>query len=266
MALNIVLRASIGYFLGEVLLNPNDPRFAGKAIPIRNLIIVGGLSLLFPALHVLRRRWRHYPVWTDNVWLSLFWLDMAGNSFDLYDRYLHFDLIPHFHGTGASAVALQRAFGLTPVRAFVIATALHSALEAQEYATDVFFGTHNVRGWWDTAGDIAVGLLGAGAYLWGPSLVRPRAVIRARSSGKREFVLFHRVADPASAKIRREIVARGLKPRIDFQNVDSEEGADLFAARHGTTIPAIWDGERLRTGADAIEEWLAGLTVRAKGT
>ena len=261
---NVLLRASIGYFLAEVLRNPYDPRFAGKAIPIRNLIIVGGLSLLFPALHVVRRRWRRYPVWTDNVWLSLFWLDMAGNSFDLYDRYTHFDLIPHFHGTGASAVALQRGFGLTRGRAFVIATALHSALEAQEYATDVFFGTRNVRGWWDSAGDIAAGLLGGVAYLWGPALLRPPAP-RTATVGQ-EFVLFHAVADPASARIRREIVAKGLKPRIDFQNVDSNEGALLFAAHQGTELPAIWDGERLITGADTIDRWLSEMTARAKGT
>lgn len=262
--LNVLLRLSIGYFLAEVLLNPDDRRFAGKAIPIRNLIIVGGLSLLFPALHVARRRWQRYPVWTDNVWLSLFWLDMAGNSFDLYDRYLHFDLIPHFHGTGASAVALQRGFGLTRGRAFVIATALHSALEAQEYATDVLFGTHNVRGWWDSAGDIAAGLLGGVAYLWGPSLLRPRARLATGTTAGREFVLFHAVTDPASARVRREIVARGLKPRIDFQNVESEEGAELFAAHHGTALPAIWDGERLLTGADTIDRWLSELTGRAK--
>jgi hypothetical protein len=259
---NVLLRASIGYFLAEVLRNPDDPRFAGKAIPIRNLIIVGGLSLLFPALHVVRRRWRRYPVWTDNLWLSLFWLDMAGNSFDLYDRYTHFDLIPHFHGTGASAVALQRGFGLTRGRAFAIATALHSALEAQEYATDVFFGTHNVRGWWDSVGDLAAGFLGALAYLWSPTVLRQARLAQPR----REFVLFHTVADPASARVRREIVARGLKPRIDFQNVDSDEGAKLFADRQGTSSPAIWDGERLITGADSIHRWLSELTTRAKST
>jgi hypothetical protein len=175
-ALNLVLRASIIYFLAEVLRNQSDRRFAGKAIPVRNLIIVGGLSLMFPVLHLMRRRRRRYPFWTDDLWLSLFALDMAGNSFDLYDRYTHFDLIPHFHGTGASAVALRRAFDLAPERAFAIATALHAGLEAQEYATDVLFGTHNVRGWWDSAGDLAAGLLGAAVYL------RPLG-LRRRTSG-----------------------------------------------------------------------------------
>lgn len=163
--LNLLLRAHIAYFLAEVLRNPHDRRFEGKAIPIRNLLIVGGLSLLFPGLHLLRRRWKNYPFWTDDLWLSLFWLDMAGNSFDLYDRYTHFDLIPHFHGTGAAAVAVQRGFGTSRERAFVVTNVLHTALEAQEFATDVFFGTHNVRGWWDSAGDILAGLLGTVGYL-----------------------------------------------------------------------------------------------------
>lgn len=72
------------------------------------------------------------------------------------------------------------------------------------------------------------------------------------------LVLFHRIDDPASAAVRREVVARGLKARIDFQNVDSEEGAALFATRGGGDVPALWDGRRLRTGA-AIAQALAAL-------
>ena len=147
-----------------MLRDPEDPRFAGKAIPIRNLLIVGGLSLLFPILYRMQRR-RRYPLWTDDLWLSLFWLDMAGNSFDLYDRHRHFDLIPHFHGTGAAAVAVRRGFGLPRRKALLATNALHIGLEAQEYATDVFFGTHNVRGWWDPVGDIIAGVAGSLTYL-----------------------------------------------------------------------------------------------------
>ena len=166
VALNVAMRVSIGYFLLETLRHPDDPRFAGKAIPVRNLVVVGGLSLLMPALYLWRRqRKKPYPVWTDNLYLSIFWLDMAGNSFNLYNRYLHFDLIPHAHGTGAIAVVFQRVFDLSPTAAFGAANGLHALLEAQEYATDVFFGTHNVRGWWDSAGDVAAGLLGSALYL-----------------------------------------------------------------------------------------------------
>jgi hypothetical protein len=162
--LNAALRLSILSFLVEVLLHPDDPRFAGKAIPVRNAVIVVGAGLLFPALHLLRRRWPAYPVWTDDLFLSIFWLDMAGNSFDFYDRYDHFDLIPHAHGTGAAAVVLADAFALSATRAVVYANVIHAALELQENLTDVFLGTHNVRGPWDTLNDMAVGLLGSLAY------------------------------------------------------------------------------------------------------
>ena len=65
------------------------------------------------------------------------------------------------------------------------------------------------------------------------------------------LVLYHRVPDPESAAIRVRIVELGLKPRIDFQNVDTE-AAEAFAAAGGTRVPALWDGIRLHEGPDAI--------------
>jgi hypothetical protein len=173
IAANLALRLSILYFLVEVLLNPNDPRFAGKAIPIRNTIIVATFTSLFPALRWIARRWRRYPVWLDNVYLSIFWLDMAGNSFDLYDRYFYFDLIPHFHSTGALAIVL-RGLGMSPLGALGVANTIHLGLEAQEYYTDVLFGTHNVRGVSDTVNDLAVGLAGTAIYMLAASAAKMR--------------------------------------------------------------------------------------------
>lgn len=66
------------------------------------------------------------------------------------------------------------------------------------------------------------------------------------------YVLYHRVADPASAAVRQKIVAAGLKRLIDFQNVDTD-AADEFAARNGREVPALWDGARLHEGSDAID-------------
>jgi hypothetical protein len=166
LLLNVLLRLGIAYYLGEVMARPNDRRFAGKAIPLRNLIVVGGLSLAFPSLQLLTRRWRAYPLWSDNLYLSIFWLDMAGNSLDLYDRHYYFDLLPHFHGTGALAAVVQRAFGLPALSALGLANAVHVLLEAQEYYTDVLFGTHNVRGVADTVNDLVVGLAGTAVYTW----------------------------------------------------------------------------------------------------
>jgi hypothetical protein len=162
---NVALRLSILYFLGEGLLFSDDPRFAGKAIPVRNAIIVLTFSLLFPVLHRWTERWSHYPFWLDNLYLSIFWLDMAGNSFNLYDRYYYFDLVPHFHGPAALALVLLAGFGLQWLAALGTAHIVHTLLEIQEYYTDVLLGTHNVRGVEDTINDLAAGLVGMMVYL-----------------------------------------------------------------------------------------------------
>jgi hypothetical protein len=65
------------------------------------------------------------------------------------------------------------------------------------------------------------------------------------------YVLYHRLADPASAAIRAKIVEAGLKPLVDFQNVESD-GADAFAAHGGREVPALWDGKRLHEGSYAV--------------
>jgi hypothetical protein len=139
LLLNVALRLHLLYFLTEVLRRPGDPRFAGKALPVRNALVVGGARLVFPALHLLRRPrgrrgrgWGRYPVWLDALYLSIFWLDMAGNSLDLYDRYAYFDLLPHAHGTGAATVVLRAVLGLPTLSAVGLATVLHLLLEAQE--------------------------------------------------------------------------------------------------------------------------------------
>lgn len=72
------------------------------------------------------------------------------------------------------------------------------------------------------------------------------------------LVLYHRVADPECAAIRAFIVEAGLKAQVDFQNVDTD-GAEAFAARGGTAVPALWDGERLHVGAGAIRRALGGI-------
>ena len=188
LALNIAIRAAIIYWLAEAWILQDDPRFADKAIPERNTIIVGSLSLLFPAIWYFRKLdWRTYPLGLDILYLSIYAIDMAGNSFDLYDSYTYFDLIPHFHSPGALAViisvywvrtrhpdALQRpARGWlveTTLVAAGIATMVHVILEAQEYYTDVLAGTVNVGGVADTVNDLVVGLVGV--FVYPPLMVR----------------------------------------------------------------------------------------------
>ena len=162
MLLNALLRGTIGAVLGEALLHPSDHRFAGKAIGTRGLVMIP-LSLLVPAVHAVRRRGR-YPIWTDNLYLSIFALDLLGNHFDLYDRYRYFDAIPHAHGTGAATVVLAELLDLPPLSAVGLAQLAHIGLEAQEYYSDVWFGLHNVRGTWDTVNDLLAGAVGSAAY------------------------------------------------------------------------------------------------------
>src|SRR5919199_5117633 len=126
---NLALRLSILYFTLEALLNPGDQRFAGKNLGTRNLIILLGFSLLFPALQLVWKKWERYPVWFDNLYLSLFWMDMLGNSFDLFNRYQDFDLWPHFYGPGALAVVLVGAFNLPALAAWLVVEGLHALLE-----------------------------------------------------------------------------------------------------------------------------------------
>lgn len=164
LIVNFAIRLSIFYFLGEVFLLSDDPRFSGKAIPMRNLIIVLTFSLLFPFFYFVKKRWKKYPFWFDNLYLSLFWLDMAGNSLNLYDTYYYFDLFPHFHGTGTLALVLYGAFGFPVLSALGLANIIHVLLEAQEYYTDVFLGTHNVRGVFDPINDLMAGILGVALY------------------------------------------------------------------------------------------------------
>lgn len=163
---NLALRASIVGVLAEALVRAEDPRYRGKAIGTRGLVMIP-LSLVVPLAHLARRRSgaaRDYPVWTDNLWLSIFALDLAGNHFNWYDRYRHFDAIPHAHGTGAATVVVAELLDLPPLSAVGLAQLGHILLEAQEYYSDVWFGLRNVRGTWDTVNDLLAGAGGSAAY------------------------------------------------------------------------------------------------------
>lgn len=65
------------------------------------------------------------------------------------------------------------------------------------------------------------------------------------------LVLYHRIGDEDSAVVRRRVVELGLKPRIDFQNVDNE-GGEAWAKLRGRALPALHDGARLHEGKEAV--------------
>ena len=65
--------------------------------------------------------------------------------------------------------------------------------------------------------------------------------------------LYHEIdGDGPNVRVRREIVARGLKDRIEFRNIYWPEDREAFEALHGTRTPALWDGQRLHEGEEAV--------------
>jgi hypothetical protein len=170
---NLGMRFIIVGVVLDALLHPDDGRYAGKGIGKRGLVLVAA-SLLIPLMQGTARRGERYPLATDNLYLSIFALDLAGNYLDLYNRFVHFDLIPHFHGTGASTLVLASMLRRPLLAGVGLTQIIHVALEAQEYYSDVLFDLHNVRGTWDTVGDLVAGAAGSLTYAGIVSIRRRR--------------------------------------------------------------------------------------------
>lgn len=66
------------------------------------------------------------------------------------------------------------------------------------------------------------------------------------------FELFHAIGDASSAKVRKYVVDHELGEAVRFRNVHYEEVQRDLRARGGDGPPALWDGQRLVSGAEAI--------------
>jgi len=69
--------------------------------------------------------------------------------------------------------------------------------------------------------------------------------------------LFYVIADADSATARREALASAHAGSMRFRNLYYPEVQADFRARGGVTPPALWDGERLHSGLDAIRARLS---------
>jgi hypothetical protein len=64
--------------------------------------------------------------------------------------------------------------------------------------------------------------------------------------------LFHRLAEPESAAARTLVRELGLLDAVAFRNVAFDSHRDALAARGGGATPALWDGERVHEGVEAV--------------
>lgn len=64
--------------------------------------------------------------------------------------------------------------------------------------------------------------------------------------------LFHQLEEPRSARVRRWVMDHDLLEQVRFRNVLYPEAAADFAARGGSDTPALWDGQRLFSGAELV--------------
>jgi len=71
--------------------------------------------------------------------------------------------------------------------------------------------------------------------------------------------LFHATNDAGSAAARKLVVDRDLVGKIRFRNVFYPEVQADLDARGGKTTPALWDGERLIEGREAVLAFLSAL-------
>lgn len=72
------------------------------------------------------------------------------------------------------------------------------------------------------------------------------------------YTLFHRISEPASARIRLRVVELGLKAQIDFQNAETD-GKEELARIGGSVTPALWDGHVLVVGEVPVAQKLVAL-------
>ncbi len=75
------------------------------------------------------------------------------------------------------------------------------------------------------------------------------------------YELFHVIAEADSATARKLVVTHHLEAVVRFRNLTYPEVQQDFATRGGTSTPAVWDGERLHQGIDAVTAVLVGLAV-----
>ncbi|HET8567451.1 MAG TPA: hypothetical protein VFM93_00505 [Candidatus Limnocylindria bacterium] len=169
--------------------------------------------------------------------------------------------LPGWVVLGAAQAMTLRAAGLRHVWWWVVAVAVGGlGLVPLGAATVARGGCQPLA----AAGGPAVWLVG-GAWYAAATSYALRRIVRPRSP-RPGYLLFHAIGSVPDARVRREIAARGIKPLIDFRNVvQYPEEREALHRLGGTSTPALWDGERLVEGEDAVLLALGAIIARQEG-
>jgi hypothetical protein len=192
--LDVALKVGV---VGQLLLavaRPDLSQFEGKAMEGRAIVYPLAI-LVVPVVWwlVARRRGARagYPYDIDILWTLPFFIDVSGNSFDLYDTIAWWDDANHFVNWGILVAAFGRLLVRLPVGrlaaaglavGFGVLTAV--LWEFAEYITFIRTNEEELRtAYTDTLGDLALGLAGSLAaaavlYLWPVRRSASRAAAR----------------------------------------------------------------------------------------
>ena len=168
--IDVALKAALIGQLAVAVAWPDLPQFEGKAFAGR-LLAYPVLMLLVPAAWALAHRRDRGPLpWTAFALLMLpFFIDVTGNTLDLYDRIGWWDdanhLVNWFFLALGAGLLLARG-GVRPRWALGLLVAGVGALlavgwEVGEWATFIRHGTELDTAYTDTLGDEVLGCLGA---------------------------------------------------------------------------------------------------------
>lgn len=68
----------------------------------------------------------------------------------------------------------------------------------------------------------------------------------------KRFELFHVIADAPSARVRSALSQSPMLDDVTLRNVAYPEAEAAWKARGGTRVPALWNGQTLVEGDDAV--------------
>jgi hypothetical protein len=179
--------AVIGQLLVAVV-GPDLPQFEGKAMEARAVVYPLAMLAVPAAWLILRRRRRiEYPYTLDILWTLPFFIDVTGNTANLYDTVSWWDDLNHFVNWGILVAAFGQLLIRLPLTRLVaagLATGFGAVTailwEFAEYVGFIHANEEELRtAYKDTLGDLALGLSGSvAAALVTVLLLWPVAAIR----------------------------------------------------------------------------------------